>query len=132
MTDPYTINYHYDVGQDDDDRVWTAAEIKAWVKANRDAGQTLTVGILTGATLVGEIHTRTTDAFGNVEEVKGPGVVGETPKLEVGQSFNYTSFCPLKTPVGSMQGSYQMVDNQGEHFEAPIPAFALAREEEVN
>ena len=77
-------------------------------------------------------HWIITDAMGNVEEVKGPGVVGETPKLGVGQSFNYTSFCPLKTPIGSMQGSYQMIDSQGEHFDAPIPAFALAREEEVN
>ena len=77
-------------------------------------------------------HWIITDALGNEEEVKGPGVVGETPKLEVGQSFNYTSFCPLKTPVGSMKGSYQMVDEQGEHFDAPIPAFALARAEEVN
>jgi ApaG protein len=77
-------------------------------------------------------HWIITDALGNVEEVKGPGVVGETPKLDVGQSFNYTSFCPLKTPVGSMQGSYQMVDDQGEHFDAPIAAFALARAEEVN
>lgn len=77
-------------------------------------------------------HWVITDALGNEEEVKGPGVVGETPKLEVGQSFNYTSFCPLKTPVGSMKGSYQMVDARGEHFDALIPAFALARAEEVN
>lgn len=77
-------------------------------------------------------HWIITDAYGNVEEVKGPGVVGETPRLEVGQSFNYTSFCPLKTPIGSMKGSYQMVSQQGEHFDAPIPSFTLAREEEVN
>lgn len=77
-------------------------------------------------------HWIITDAFGNVEEVKGPGVVGETPVLEAGQSFRYTSFCPLKTPVGSMQGSYQMVNRSGERFDAPIPAFTLARAGEIN
>jgi ApaG protein len=77
-------------------------------------------------------HWIITDAYGNEEEVKGPGVVGETPHLEVGQSFTYTSFCPLKTPIGSMRGSYQLVNQQGERFDAPIPSFTLAREEEVN
>jgi ApaG protein len=77
-------------------------------------------------------HWLITDAFGNVQEVKGPGVVGETPELEVGESFNYTSFCPLRTPIGSMTGSYQMVNSDGEHFDAPIPAFTLRREDAIN
>lgn len=77
-------------------------------------------------------HWIITDAYGNVEEVKGPGVVGETPVLEVGQSYSYTSFCPLKTPIGAMEGSYQMVNRRGERFDAPIPAFTLAREDQVN
>ena len=67
-----------------------------------------------------------TNADGEVERVKGPGVVGEQPVLPPGGSFEYTSYCPLKTPVGSMQGSYQMVTADGEHFDAIIAPFTLA------
>ncbi len=67
-----------------------------------------------------------TDAEGEVERVKGPGVVGETPVLPPGGGFEYTSFCPLKTSVGSMQGSYQMVTTDGERFDAVIAPFTLA------
>jgi ApaG protein len=67
-----------------------------------------------------------TNADGEVERVKGPGVVGEQPVLPPGSSFEYTSFCPLKTAVGSMQGSYQMVTADGERFDAAIAPFTLA------
>ena len=67
-----------------------------------------------------------TDAEGEVERVKGPGVVGEQPMLPPGGAFEYTSFCPLKTSVGSMQGSYQMVTTTGERFDATIAPFTLA------
>ena len=67
-----------------------------------------------------------TSADGEVERVKGPGVVGETPVLPPGGAFEYTSYCPLKTTVGSMQGSYQMVTADGEKFEAQIAPFTLA------
>jgi ApaG protein len=67
-----------------------------------------------------------TNADGEVERVKGPGVVGEKPVLAPGTSFEYTSFCPLKTAVGSMQGSYQMVTQDGTRFDAVINAFTLA------
>jgi ApaG protein len=67
-----------------------------------------------------------TNADGEVERVKGPGVVGEQPVLPPGGSFEYTSYCPLKTAVGSMQGSYQMVTANGEHFDAIIAPFTLA------
>jgi ApaG protein len=67
-----------------------------------------------------------TDADGRVERVKGPGVVGEQPVLSPGQAFEYTSFCPLHTPIGSMEGSYQMVSAQGEQFDATIAPFSLA------
>jgi ApaG protein len=67
-----------------------------------------------------------TSAEGEVERVKGPGVVGEQPALSPGSSFEYTSYCPLKTPVGSMQGSYQMVTTAGEKFDAVIAPFTLA------
>ena len=67
-----------------------------------------------------------TNADGEVERVKGPGVVGEKPVLPPGGAFEYTSFCPLKTPVGTMQGSYQMVTPDGTRFDAAISAFTLA------
>ena len=67
-----------------------------------------------------------TNADGEVERVKGPGVVGEQPVLPPGGSFEYTSYCPLKTSVGAMQGSYQMVTADGERFDALIAPFTLA------
>jgi ApaG protein len=67
-----------------------------------------------------------TNADGEVERVKGPGVVGEKPVLPPGGVFEYTSFCPLKTAVGTMQGSYQMVTHDGTRFDAAISAFTLA------
>ena len=67
-----------------------------------------------------------TSAEGDVERVKGPGVVGEQPVLAPGGSFEYTSYCPLKTAVGAMQGSYQMVTGDGEKFDAQIAPFTLA------
>ncbi len=68
-----------------------------------------------------------TDANGEVKEVQGAGVIGEQPSLEPGQSFEYVSACPLPTPVGAMQGSYQMVYGDGEGFDAEIAPFTLAR-----
>jgi ApaG protein len=73
-------------------------------------------------------HWIITDEENHVEEVKGPGVVGEQPVLEPGESFEYTSFCPLKTPMGMMHGTYQMVTNTGEPFDAQIPRFSLVME----
>src|SRR5262245_5747590 len=67
-----------------------------------------------------------TNAEGEVERVKGPGVVSEQPVLPPGGAFEYDSFCPLKTAVGSMHGSYQMVTVGGEKFDANIAPFTLA------
>ena len=67
-----------------------------------------------------------TNAEGEVEKVKGAGVVGEQPTLGPGASFEYTSFCPLKTAVGSMHGAYQMVTTDGDRFDAVIAPFTLA------
>ena len=67
-----------------------------------------------------------TNADGEVERVKGPGVIGEQPVLPPGGSFEYTSYCPLKTAVGSMHGSYQMVTTNGDRFDAAIAPFTLA------
>ena len=71
-------------------------------------------------------HWIITDGVGHVEEVRGPGVVGEQPVLAPGQSFRYTSGCPLRTDVGKMEGSYQMLDaDTGERFDAEIAPFTL-------
>lgn len=70
-------------------------------------------------------HWRITDANGQMEEVRGPGVVGETPVLAPGQSFQYTSGCPLKTPSGIMAGSYRFTGQGGVAFDVEIPAFSL-------
>ena len=71
-------------------------------------------------------HWRITDGNGRVEQVDGEGVVGEQPVLEPGGTYTYTSGAMLETPVGSMRGSYQMVAEDGVHFEAEIPVFTLA------
>jgi ApaG protein len=71
-------------------------------------------------------HWVITDSDGRVEHVRGPGVVGEQPVLEPGESFEYTSFCPLPTPIGSMHGTYQMVTAGGSTFDAEIAPFSLA------
>jgi ApaG protein len=70
-------------------------------------------------------HWVITDGTGRVEEVRGPGVVGERPVLAPGESFEYTSGCPLTTDVGKMEGSYQMVISNGETFDAIIAPFTL-------
>jgi ApaG protein len=71
-------------------------------------------------------HWIITDANGNVQEVTGEGVVGEQPHLNPGEGFQYTSGAMIATPVGSMRGTYQMVADNGDHFDAEIPAFTLA------
>lgn len=65
------------------------------------------------------------DAYGRREEVSGPGVVGEQPILEPGETFRYASGCPLSTPSGLMQGTYTMITDSGETFEIEVPAFSL-------
>jgi ApaG protein len=71
-------------------------------------------------------HWIITDANGKVQEVQGEGVVGEQPYLKPGQGFRYSSGAILETPVGSMQGSYRLVADGGEVFDAPIAPFTLA------
>jgi ApaG protein len=71
-------------------------------------------------------HWIITDGHHNVEEVKGPGVVGETPVLQPGEGFTYTSACPLRTPFGTMEGTYQMVTRAGETFNVKIAPFTLS------
>jgi ApaG protein len=70
-------------------------------------------------------HWRITDNRGQVQEVRGPGVVGEQPVLRPGESFEYTSGTPLATPSGIMVGTYDMETRNGETFAVDIPAFSL-------
>ena len=71
-------------------------------------------------------HWIITDANDRVQEVRGPGVVGEQPILKPGESFEYTSGCPLETPVGRMRGTYQCIAEDGTAFEVPIAECILA------
>lgn len=88
-----------------------------------------TVTIRNEGTAAAKLMTRhwiITDADGNENHVRGEGVVGEQPHLRPGEGFRYTSGAMIETPVGSMRGSYQMVDDSGQSFDAPIPPFTLA------
>jgi ApaG protein len=77
-------------------------------------------------------HWIITDSRGNVEEVQGPGVIGEQPVIDPGERFEYTSACPLSTPFGSMHGTYQMVTPRGDLFDVEIAPFALSEPYSVN
>ena len=70
-------------------------------------------------------HWVITDGHGRIEEVEGPGVVGEQPVIEPGRSYDYVSGCPLPTPSGIMHGTYRMVDADGIAFDVAIPIFSL-------
>jgi len=70
-------------------------------------------------------HWIITDAADQTEEVKGPGVVGKQPVLEPGESFEYSSWCPLKTPAGVMRGTYRVVSENGHQFDIEIAPFSL-------
>jgi ApaG protein len=88
-----------------------------------------TVRIRNGGTRAARLLSRhwiITDARGEREEVTGEGVVGQQPHLEPGQSFEYSSFCVLRTPLGQMRGSYTMTRDDGTKFQADIAPFALA------
>lgn len=88
-----------------------------------------TIRIVNSGQTVAQLMSRhwiITDANQHVEEVRGPGVVGEQPRLAPGEAFEYTSGCPLSTPFGSMRGTYQCVAEDGTEFEVPIPEFLLS------
>ena len=72
------------------------------------------------------------DGEGRVEDIHGPGVVGQTPSINSKQFFEYTSFCPLQTPIGFMEGSYRMSLESGEEFDVLIPQFKLVAKEFLN
>jgi ApaG protein len=77
-------------------------------------------------------HWLITDASGHIEEVRGPGVVGEQPVMQSGEKFEYTSHCVLQTPRGTMRGSYRMVRSNGTSFDAEVSEFTLALPETLN
>ncbi|MCP3981282.1 MAG: Co2+/Mg2+ efflux protein ApaG [bacterium] len=77
-------------------------------------------------------HWIITDSNGKVEEVRGPGVVGQQPTLGPGESFSYTSACPLATSFGTMHGTYQLVTGTGEPFDVEIAPFALSEPHAIN
>jgi ApaG protein len=77
-------------------------------------------------------HWIITDALDHIQEVKGPGVVGQQPILAPGESFKYSSWCPLKTPTGTMRGTYQMVRTDGRQFDIEIAPFALKAKQTVH
>ena len=88
-----------------------------------------TISISNTGTVAAQLISRhwiITDAEGDVQEVRGLGVVGQQPLLAPGQSFEYTSGCALPTPVGTMKGSYQMVAEDGLPFDTPVPEFVLS------
>lgn len=88
-----------------------------------------TITITNDGTEAAKLMTRhwvITDANGHIEEVRGDGVVGEQPYLKPGEGFQYTSGAVLKTPVGTMSGSYRMVTDNGSNFNADIPEFILS------
>ena len=77
-------------------------------------------------------HWHITDGHGQSEDIHGSGVVGKTPLIAPGNSFEYTSFCPLSTPVGFMEGSYRMVSESGLEFDVKIAPFKLTASDFVN
>jgi ApaG protein len=77
-------------------------------------------------------HWIITDAEGDVQEVRGEGVVGAQPVLQPGEEFEYTSWCMIATPAGSMRGSYQMVTAEGDRFDAEIAPFRLTQSNLLN
>jgi len=77
-------------------------------------------------------HWIVTDAFDHTEEVRGPGVVGEQPVLAPGESFQYSSWCPLQTPMGMMRGTYRMAGPGGKQFDIEIAPFGLRARYAVN
>ena len=72
------------------------------------------------------------DGKGQTEDIHGPGVVGKTPNIKPNDFFEYTSFCPLQTPIGFMEGSYRMISENGKQFDAIIPQFMLIAPQFLN
>lgn len=72
------------------------------------------------------------DGLGNTEDIHGPGVVGKTPIIRPGEAFEYTSFCPLKTPIGTMEGSFRMIDENKIKFNVKVKPFKFVASQVLN
>ena len=126
-------NVNYETTQDNDHPIRVGVETN-FISAQSDPARNryvfaYTITIENIGRVAAQLLTRhwiITDASGQVQEVKGEGVVGEQPHLEPGDSFRYTSGAVLETPVGTMQGTYHMVTDEGARFEAPIAVFRLS------
>ena len=121
--------------QESNEKYRVAVTVKAfYVEAQSDPEANhyvfgYTIRVTNNGTVAAQLVSRhwvITDSNHRIEEVRGLGVVGEQPKLEPGQSFEYSSGCPLATPVGTMRGEYQMNAADGHQFEARIPEFTLS------
>jgi ApaG protein len=94
-----------------------------------------TVNIANRGSVAAQLESRhwiITDSEGDVQEVRGEGVVGAQPVLQPGEEFEYTSWCMIATPAGSMRGSYQMVTADGDRFDAEIAPFRLTQSNLLN
>jgi ApaG protein len=94
-----------------------------------------TVNIANQGTVTTQLKSRhwiIADAFGTIQEVRGEGVVGAQPVLRPGEEFEYTSWCVIGTPSGSMRGTYQMITSQGDRFDAQIAPFVLSPPQLLN
>jgi ApaG protein len=106
----------------------------AYIAAQSDPGNShyvfsYTVTIKNNGNVPARLLTRhwiITDGDGEIQEVRGEGVIGEKPYLKPGENFRYTSGTMMKTPVGTMHGSYQMIADDGVNFDAEIPSFSLS------
>ena len=113
---------------------FTCTVTPAYLAEQSDAAQgvyafSYTVSVVNTGDVAGQLigrHWVIVDGAGHVEQVRGLGVVGHQPMLQPGERFEYTSGSSLTTPVGTMKGSYQMVAEDGTHFDAEIPEFVLA------
>ena len=112
-----------------------SVEVKpAYIADQSDPGSnhyvfSYTVTIINNGNIPAKLLTRhwiITDGDGEIQEVRGEGVVGEKPYLKPGEGFSYTSGTMLKTPIGTMHGSYQMIADDGVNFDAEIPSFSLS------
>ena len=113
---------------------FTCTVTPAYLAEQSDAAQgvyafSYTVSVVNTGDVAGQLigrHWVIVDGAGHVEQVRGLGVVGQQPLLQPGESYEYTSGSSLTTPIGTMKGTYQMVAEDGTHFEAEIPEFVLA------
>jgi len=137
----YTRVIHYIVSMTDNEKYNIKITVSTRyidAESNAEANRYIfayTITIKNEGTIAAKLLSRhwiITDANNRIQEVKGKGVIGEQPYLRPGEEFQYTSGTMLETPVGAMQGSYQMVADDDHHFDAMIEPFSLALPKMLN